>query len=206
MIPRLLILSPYFLLTIAGFAQAPQQLIADGNKEFQQKNFPAAQRYYEEAIRKDIGRQWPEAVFNLGNAWYEQKKFEEAINQFNAILRSNASASLKELALYNLGNCYLDQKSYQTAIEVYKQALKRNPRDEDARYNLTYAQSLLGGKQATQPDQSSDREVKAPVENNEPPPLSQEDLNRLLNELNEAESKTVKKMLRQNPQKASRDW
>ena len=110
--------------------QTAEELIKNGNDAYDKKAFSDAQHLYEEAIAKDQKHQWLQASFNLGNALYEQKKFDEAAQQFNTLIKSNSPAQLKATSYYNLGNCRLEQKNYESAIDAYKQTLKLNPSDD----------------------------------------------------------------------------
>jgi len=59
------------------------------------------------------------------------------------VAKSLLNSDTVQKAWHNYGNAKLMQKSYEDAIYGYKKALKLNPKDEDTRYNLAYAQREL---------------------------------------------------------------
>lgn len=187
-------------------AQSVQELIEKGNALYNSHAYEKAQGIYEEAIRKDLSHQWPQTIFNLGNSLFQQKKYNEAAEQFRSLSKSNSFPELKAPATYNLGNCFLEQKNYEAAVAAYKETLKLNPKDEDARYNLWYAHSLMTqGNQSMQQKLVNEKEPSAP-----PPPtnLTPEDLQRMLQELNTAENQTLQNRKKPSPRRKKEvdDW
>lgn len=112
-----------------------------GNKEYHQQNFAEAEASYKKAL--DHKNNMPEATFNLGDAVYEQKRYEDAQKQFQLSAKTNPDPTVKAKAFHNLGNSYLSQKKWEDAITAYKNALKINPADADTKYNLAYANAML---------------------------------------------------------------
>ena len=53
----------------------------------------------------------------------------------------------KAAANYNIGNTYMEEKKYEEAVKAYKEALRKNPQDENAKYNLSYALQMLKKQQ-----------------------------------------------------------
>ena len=202
-VKSMLVLSAALLLGFYSKGQNADQLIANGNTAFAQKNYAAAETYYRQAIGKDVKHQWPEAAFNLGNALYAQKKYIDAITQFKALVTEGKTAEIRQYSLYNLGTIYLEQQLYPEAVAAFRQTLKLNPRDEDARYNLAYAMKHTSGKSTAS---VSEREEPAPPEN-APPPLSSDELKRLQNQVKESENKTVNNLFKKSRVKQSdKDW
>lgn len=87
-----------------------------------------------------------EAIYNLGTAQYQQKKFEDAIESFKKSTENYSTKSegidakmMKAASYHNLGNAYLLKQDASNAIEAYKNALKLNPTDLDTKYNLVFA-------------------------------------------------------------------
>ena len=73
-----------------------------------------------------------EAKYNKADALYKMKKYKEALNIYNTI----RDKKLTEKVEYNKGNCYAKMNKIDAAIKSYKNALKLNPNDKDAKYNL----------------------------------------------------------------------
>lgn len=89
---------------------------------------------------------------------FDQKKYQEAAEKFSDSYQKAISyyklqnyAQAAELfaqkndfqSQYNLGNSFFMQKKYQEAINSYEKALKLQPKDADAQYNLEIAKKLL---------------------------------------------------------------
>ena len=56
---------------------------------------------------------------------------------------------------------YLQDKKYEESINAFKQSLKLNPKDNDTRYNLAYAQSMLRQQQQqSKNDKNQDKKDK----------------------------------------------
>lgn len=75
-------------------------------------------------------------TFQEGNGFYEQKKYHEAIAEYEKIL---SDGYLSVALLYNLGNACYRIKAYGKAIYYYEKALRISPDDEDIRLNLEMA-------------------------------------------------------------------
>ena len=117
-------------------AQTDKGHIRHGNREFKNGNYSEAEVNYRKSLDKEYN---PKAQFNLGDALYEQKNYEEASKAFSGVTERNTSNEIEANAYYNLGNTLMAQEKYGEAFESYKKALKINPDDEDFRYNLEYA-------------------------------------------------------------------
>ena len=113
----------------------------NGNEQFQNEKYADAEASYKKAL--DVKNNFPEAVFNLGDAIYKQKRYDDAAKQFQLSAQTNADESVKANAYYNQGNSFMEQKKWEDAIKAYKNSLKLNPKDADAKYNLAYANSKL---------------------------------------------------------------
>lgn len=126
----------------------------NGNKQYEKGNFADAEASYKKALDKQ--NNMPQATFNLGDAVYAQKRYDEAAKQFLLSAQTNPDKSVKAKAYHNLGNVFLQQQKWQEAANAYKEALKNNPADADTKYNLAYANSMLKKQQEGQ-DQNKDK-------------------------------------------------
>jgi len=64
--------------------------------------------------------------FNLANAYYHNKMYEEALNTYNLIVKNKQYPQSGRLRV-NMGNIYYDQKKYPQAIKMYRMALDQIP-------------------------------------------------------------------------------
>jgi tetratricopeptide (TPR) repeat protein len=136
----LLVLQASFL-----FAQQERKYLRQGDQLYQQKKFKEAEAAYRQAMSKKA--KTLEGNFNLGDAMFKQKKYDDAAAQFNKLANASIDKNVKAGAYHNIGNSFLTEKKYQESIDAYKKALVNNPKDEETRYNLAYAQKMLKNQQ-----------------------------------------------------------
>ncbi len=129
----------------------------NGNKQFDKGIYTDAEASYKKALDKK--NNMPEATFNLGDAVYEQKRYDEAAKQFQLSAQTNTDKTIKAKAYHNLGNTFLEQQKWEEATKAYKEALKNNSKDADTKYNLAYANAMLI-QQRNQDKQNKDNKDK----------------------------------------------
>lgn len=134
-----------------GFAQESYNtLIYEGNQQFEKGNYEGSSSKFLGAVKKN-----PKdftAHYNLGNALYKQKKYDEAKAEYEKASALAQTKADKTAALYNQGNAYMQSENSQKAAELYKQALKFDPYNETIRKN--YEIAMLKEKEKQQ--QSND--------------------------------------------------
>jgi len=203
----------FILVVSTAFAQPAQKFVRSGNKEYNDGHYKEAEINYRKALTKSPGSQ--KATYNLGNSLYKQKNFDEASAQYLKLAQSEGKEAPKENVFYNLGNSLLENKKYKESIEAYKMALRQNPKDEDTRYNLSYAMSKLQQQQQQkqQQQQQKQQQQKQQKQEQQPQPkpdMSKQDANRMLNAMNNNEKRTLDKT--KNKQKTAaqsqleKDW
>lgn len=116
-------------------------LIADGNKGYQNEAYVEAEADYRKAL--SINSANAKAQHNIGNALYRTKDFDQANQRYFQTQKNSLNKSEKHLAFHNMGNCFMQQKMYEKAVEAYKNALRNNPTDDETRYNYALAKELL---------------------------------------------------------------
>jgi tetratricopeptide (TPR) repeat protein len=84
-----------------------------------------------------------DSLFNLGNSYYENGKYEVAAETYMKILQKGYTSG--EL-LYNIANSYFRSNKIGKARLYYEKALLQSPRDNAIRANLAYTESLLTDK------------------------------------------------------------
>ena len=96
------------------------------------------------------------ADYNLGNTLFEIGAEEESFGHFKAASQKSTSESLSHQAFHNMGNVFMKRKEYENAVQAYKEALKKNPDDDETRYNYALAKKMLEDEQQ-QNDQNQDQ-------------------------------------------------
>ena len=153
---RILLFVLCLLSFIPSYSQSERSLVRRGNRDIEKERYHDAEIKYRKALEEN--RLMEEAGFNLGNSLYLQDKYQEADSQYFDIASRAKNDSLKEASYYNLGNSFYKSEQYDGAVQAYKQALRINPDDEDARYNLAMAQKKLKDSEGQNGGQNQDQQ------------------------------------------------
>ncbi len=146
-------------------AQNERKHVRSGNKIYQKAikdttkidtaAFARAETEYRKALeKKPTDKYWN---FNLADAVYKQKRFDEAAGKFSELAEQMTNPVEKARAYHNLGNSQLMNQKIDESIESYKKALRQNPTDLETKYNLAYAQLLKNQQQQQQQQQNQDQ-------------------------------------------------
>jgi len=125
----------------AGAEAQTNALMREGNMLYDEKRYKDAANVYNKAVTKNPT--YSPGMFNLGNALYQQKQFDATRKVMENAAKVSKDKDTKGEANYTIGNTYMEEKKWEDAIEAYKNALRNNPRDADAKYNLSYAEEML---------------------------------------------------------------
>jgi tetratricopeptide (TPR) repeat protein len=90
----------------------------------------AAKKYFEQAVKTD--KTFAEAYNNLGVLYYMQKKYSDAVKQYEKAVKQRESASFYA----NMANAHFARKDYDKAVAAFQQALALDPQVLDRRSNL----------------------------------------------------------------------
>ena len=152
-----------FMLLIAvvlAYGQNERKVIRDGVRAYDEGDFSEAEVQFRKA--ENINQESYEAEFNTGAALYGQEKFEETVKQYQSLLDQTDDKDKTAQIWHNIGNSLLEAQQYAPSIEAYKNSLRKNPSDDDTRYNLAYAKQKLNEQQQQQEqdqqDQNQDKE------------------------------------------------
>ena len=153
-----------FLPFLCGFKFLSALENEQGNKLYKKGQLGKAKNAYLEAKKQDPKA--PEVAYNLGNAYFKEESFKDAMDTYGEAARNSKSADLQSRTFYNLGNSLVRQNDNQKAVEFYKQALRLNPSDEDAKYNLEYLMKK-DNKQDQQKNQQNQKNQQQNPQNKE---------------------------------------
>ena len=143
--------------------------IRAGNSLYNKKRYAEAEVEYRKALQ--VAPQSAIAQFNLattllkqGGGAASQDDKNNPVNQAADILTNLAknapTKSLRSKANYDLGNLAYSSQDYSHAVELYKQALREDPSDDQARYNLRLAQLKLKQQQQQQQNKDQNQDKK----------------------------------------------
>ncbi|HUP89784.1 MAG TPA: VWA domain-containing protein [Longimicrobiales bacterium] len=216
---------------IGGFEKA--------NRLYRSGKYAEAVKEYENVIAS--GKDSPELRYNLGTAYLRLGKYEDAEKHLQLAVKET-KPEVRQRAFYNLGNRYLenarkgaDQQAapqlLEGAVQSYRQALRLNPADMDAKWNLELAlrekekqkNSPSGGSSDNNPSnsnsnnkspsagggsgnssqgQSSAGQGRNPGQNYEQRPLSQEQADRILSAVEQDERQLTREKLRKGERRS----
>ena len=159
--------------------------------------------------------------YNLANALLqqqEQEKAQDAMSFYGKVIESSERGGnhrLASLASFNAGDICMASQQYDQAINFFKRALRNNPLDDEARYNLLLAKKLL--QQQQNEDQNQDKQQQEQQqeqqEQQQPPQnqMSQDQAEAILNANNRDEQETQEKVKQHQMQqmkrrKTNKDW
>jgi tetratricopeptide (TPR) repeat protein len=143
-----------------SFSQSLRGLVNEGVENYNEGNFSDAEVNFKKGVEKSP--ESFEAKFNLGDAYFKQERFDEAIKSYNSAMAFAKDDLDTARVHYNIGNSLLKAQKINESIEEYKKSLKLNPGDQEAKYNLSYALELLKNKddqqqQKNDKDQNKDK-------------------------------------------------
>jgi len=142
--------------TVSVFAQSTRGLINDGVDYYDDNKFPDAEVNFKKGAEQSP--ESFEAKFNLGDAFYKQERYDEAIKSFqSAFTNAKTDEDIAKLH-YNVGNSLLKSQKLDESIEAYKESLKLNPNDQEAKYNLSYALNMKNNQEQNQQNQDQQQD------------------------------------------------
>jgi tetratricopeptide (TPR) repeat protein len=119
-----------------GFAYCQHryaQLIATGNQAVEEKRFDTQD--YDHASRYWFARQ-DVVLANQGMLAYRAENFPRAADLFRRVSQTARNTSIESQALYNLCRIFLELKQIEQAADFFKAALRLEPSDLEAKFNL----------------------------------------------------------------------
>lgn len=139
------------MMVILANGQNDRKVIRDGVRAYDDQEFSEAEVQFRKA--ENINPESFEAEFNTGAALYAQEKYEETVKQYESLLEQSDDNGRTAQIWHNIGNSLLEAQQYGPSIEAYKNSLRKNPSDEETRYNLAYAKQKLKEQQQKQEQQ-----------------------------------------------------
>ena len=142
--------------------------LRNGNKLYEKKRYAEAEVEYRKALQ--VAPQSAVAQFNLATALLMQgggaagqddknNPVKQAADMLTDLAKHAPTKSLRSKANYDLGNLAYGSQQYDQAVQLYKQALREDPADDQARYNLRMAQLKLKQQQQNK-DQNQNQDKK----------------------------------------------
>ena len=135
-----------------GFSQYNRSTLNNGVDKYDEKKYTDAEVDFRKVV--EISPKSYEANFNLGNTYYKQEKYDDAIKSYQSAFENAKDNESKAKIFHNVGNSLLKSNKIEQSVEAYKNALKFNPNDQDTKYNLSYALEMLKNKDKNKQDKN----------------------------------------------------
>jgi len=157
----------FFLTLFSSYAQEADAQLSESNDYVFEGNaivdsdFIEAEKKYRLAVSTKTNN--ATGSFNLGNAYYNSKLYDEALFRHLEAVNNSSSKPDKHKAYHNIGNILMQQKQCKEAVSAFKNALRNDPTDDESRYNLALAQECAkeqgdGGGDGEDEDEDKDKD------------------------------------------------
>lgn len=137
---------------------ASRKHLLEGNNNYMAESYKDAAANYLISIQE--GENSYRSNFNLGNAMYKLKKYDDALIQYEKSLKLATNNLERAHAYFNIGDSHYQKGEYEKAVEAFKNALKLNPKDDNARYNYTISKQKVKQIQQKQEEQNKENQEK----------------------------------------------
>lgn len=209
----------FFVIPVFGQAQSLQTITKNNSAvaALEKENAPFAERELLGAMASDPFRS--DLRYNLGLAFFVQKKFDRALKEFESVARAlplggdEKSQDLRFKALFNAALASQELKNVDKALELYQAALAVRPDSIEVKTNielLNQSGGGGGGEQQQQPQDPNQGQGEQPQEPQEKEKgVDDRDVKDILEELERQEQKI--RALEYGDQKGrekgpSKDW
>lgn len=139
------------------FGQSAAGHVRKGNRTYKRGEYKDSELEYRKAL--DLDSTSTKARYNLAASLYKQERYDEAGQRYVTLAEEQGvKEELGRDAMYNAANALFKSEKYDKSAELYKQVLRANPRDEQARYNLSEALRRLKKQQEQQKQQQDQQQ------------------------------------------------
>ncbi len=148
--------------SVAQNQRKVRSLDRSGNSNYRDSLYTDAEMDYRRALA--INPSDSVARFNLATSLirqHDQAKLAEADSILTGLAvesEQNGNRQLCAKSLYQKGEIAMMAQQYQQAAEAFKESLKRNPTDDEARFNYLLAKRLLKDQQDQNQQQNQDQQ------------------------------------------------
>ena len=201
----------------AESTKAERNFIVEGNEQYAQGNYTEAEAAYRKALTENPNSAM--AQFNLASALLRQdpkmgknapapvqpqqtdttqqehmsEQLQHAVEILKSLVESSTEPAVVSVAAYDLGNISYKQQDYGQAIECYKEALRKNPKYDDARYNLRMAQLKQKDKNKNK-NKNQDKQNQQQQQQQQKGGMSQQNMEQILRTMQNQENATQQRV------------
>ena len=192
------LLITFFLIFTSAYSQQSEplnlkrsnNLVYSADELAIKNDFKNAEGDYRKALSKL--RNNKNASYNLGNTYFNNQNFEEALFRYEEALKHADSKKAKHDILHNIGNILMKQERCKEAVEIYKRALRFDPKDDETRYNFALAKQCMENQSDKNQDDDGDDEENKDEDKEKDKEQDQSDNNKQNEEGDDKEDKNKK--------------
>lgn len=191
-------------------AQEERRFIRKGTEQYNQGKYLESENEYWKALNKNNNSF--EARFNVAATMFKQEKYQDAIQQLQALSAQTTDKDKLSKIYHNIGNSYLGLKEIDKGIDAYKTALRNNPLDDETRYNLIAAMKMKqqnDQEQNQQQEQEQQQNQQQDQQQQQQEGISRENAERILQAMEQDEKQLQEKMNKQKeaqPVRIEKNW
>ena len=186
-----------------------------GNEKYEAKHFQDAEMDYRRAL--NISPSDSVARFNLATTLIRQQdqaKLAEADSILNGLIMESeqqGNRALSARSLYQKGEIAMMSQQYEQAANAFKESLKRNPSDDDARFNYLLAKKLHENQQQqdqqdkNQQQQKQDQQKQQEKQQQDQQQQNKQDQQQQQDQQKQQQQQQNQEQQQQNQQKMSQD-
>ena len=186
------------IVSVHAQQKTDRDYLRSGNKLYNDSLFIKAEVDYRKAL--DINPKSTDAMFNLGNALLMQQKVKEAMEQYESVSKVEKDKSKLAEIYHNMGVILQSAKQYPQCIEAYKESLRNNPKDDETRYNLALAQTMLKDQQQNQQNQDQQQQQQEQKEDKQEQNQDQQEQDQKNQQQQQQQQQNKNEMSKENAQ------
>jgi TolA-binding protein len=137
--------------------ETPEALFAEAQRLFAARQWADARRMYEAFVsRYPTDKNAPQAQLHIGESFFNEGKYKNAIGAFTKVLDNYAKSDEAEAAMYKNGLGFYAIKRCQSALIYFKELLRRYPRTSyksDANDQIKEISRQLRSPSACEPEE-----------------------------------------------------
>ena len=138
--------------------------LRDGNDAYEDKNYEEAAIAYQKSLDKQ--GTYYKGAYNLGNAYFQQKKYKEALEQYQLAKSLAKTEENKTKVTELIGDTNKKLKDLENAVNAYKEALLKKPKDDILRKKFIAAKREKQKQDQQNKDNKDDKDKDKDGEDN----------------------------------------
>ncbi len=183
---------------ITSAAQSERKHIRESYQHYTNEEYEQAQESSAKAMVS--APESYEANYNYANSLFKQEKIDEAQEKYEQLAAQETDPQRVAELNHNLGDCHYVKQEYDQSIEAFKNALRANPADDEARYNLLAAKKMQQQQQQNQ-DQNQNQDKQQDKQDQQQQQQQQQQQNQDQQQQNQQQQEQEQQLSREDAQR-----